>query len=184
MLDFMIIVIIRDTIQETTSDVIIDDEQYFEAIDNFSDIDYDFIDLENNTETYISALIITQVLSLSEADDIFGNQEDKDSNNVDSDEDDDDNVEDNIEDKVDKGAVILIAIMNKILELFRDPFHLPVSISGLKSMADFNTLTNRIKKYIACSKCHDIYENNGFTPPCCTFRKFGTNNLCNNTLFK
>ncbi|OAD66192.1 hypothetical protein PHYBLDRAFT_175486 [Phycomyces blakesleeanus NRRL 1555(-)] len=203
---------IPETIQETISDVIIDDEQYFEAVDDFSDMDYDF-NLENSTETDMSAPIITQVLPISEADNVFGNQEDKDSNDIDSDEDDDDNVENNIEDKayfsesnselsfihcfivkilvlfvslyvVDEGAIILIAIMNKILELFRDPFHLSVSIPGLKSMAGFNTFTNGIKKYIACSECHGIYKNNGSTPPCCTFRKFGTNNLCNSTLFK
>ncbi|OAD66209.1 hypothetical protein PHYBLDRAFT_70954 [Phycomyces blakesleeanus NRRL 1555(-)] len=85
---------------------------------------------------------------------------------------------------IDKGAVILIAIFNKILRFLFDPFCLPVSVSGLKRLAKFNALTNGIKKYINCSKCHIIYENNNTSPICCTLPVFGKHSLCGNSLFK
>ncbi|OAD70081.1 hypothetical protein PHYBLDRAFT_71520 [Phycomyces blakesleeanus NRRL 1555(-)] len=85
---------------------------------------------------------------------------------------------------VDEEAVILIAIVNKILQFLFDLFCLPVNIPGLKRLAGFNVLTNGIKKYIAYSKCHTIYENNNTSPICCTLPMFGKCSLCNNSLFK
>ncbi|OAD68570.1 hypothetical protein PHYBLDRAFT_172991 [Phycomyces blakesleeanus NRRL 1555(-)] len=85
---------------------------------------------------------------------------------------------------VDEGAVILILIVNKVLELFNDSFRLPLSVSGLKQLAGFGDLTKRITKYTACGKCHTIYDNDKSVPLCCISPKFGGSSLCSTTLFK
>ncbi|OAD65341.1 hypothetical protein PHYBLDRAFT_176253 [Phycomyces blakesleeanus NRRL 1555(-)] len=72
---------------------------------------------------------------------------------------------------VDEGAVILIAIINKILQFLFDPFRLPVSVAGLKRLAGFEALTSGVKKYVACSECHAIYDNEA-APLCCTSPNF------------
>ncbi|OAD66980.1 hypothetical protein PHYBLDRAFT_174687 [Phycomyces blakesleeanus NRRL 1555(-)] len=74
---------------------------------------------------------------------------------------------------VDEGAVSLIAIINKILQFLFDPFRLPVSVAGLKRLAGFEALTSGVKKYVACSECHAIYDNEA-APLCCTSPNFGT----------
>ncbi|OAD71012.1 hypothetical protein PHYBLDRAFT_171073 [Phycomyces blakesleeanus NRRL 1555(-)] len=74
---------------------------------------------------------------------------------------------------MDEGAVILIAIINKILQFLFDPFRLPVSVAGLKRLAGFEVLTSGVKKYVACSECHAIYDNEA-APLCCTSPNFGT----------
>ncbi|OAD71032.1 hypothetical protein PHYBLDRAFT_148249 [Phycomyces blakesleeanus NRRL 1555(-)] len=84
---------------------------------------------------------------------------------------------------VDEGAVILIAIINKILQFLFDPFCLPVSVAGLKRLAGFEALTSGVKKYVACSKCHAIYDNEA-APLYCTSPNFGKTSLCGNSLFK
>ncbi|KAG2191745.1 hypothetical protein INT47_003105 [Mucor saturninus] len=85
---------------------------------------------------------------------------------------------------VDEGAVILIAIINKILEIFQDPFRLPLSVPGLKQLAGYGNLTSGIKKYVACSECHTIYDIGVSVPLSCTSIKFGGSSLCSNPLFK
>ncbi|OAD66979.1 hypothetical protein PHYBLDRAFT_174686 [Phycomyces blakesleeanus NRRL 1555(-)] len=85
---------------------------------------------------------------------------------------------------IDEGVVILILIVNKILELFNDSFHLPLSVSGLKQLAGFGGLTKGIKKYTECGKCHTIYDNNESVSLCCTSPKFDGSSLCFTTLFK
>ncbi|OAD65524.1 hypothetical protein PHYBLDRAFT_153428 [Phycomyces blakesleeanus NRRL 1555(-)] len=84
---------------------------------------------------------------------------------------------------VDEGAVILIAIINKILQFLFDSFHLPVSVADLKRLAGFEVLTSSVKKYVACSKCHAIYDNEA-APLCCTSPNFDKTSLCGNSLFK
>ncbi|OAD67614.1 hypothetical protein PHYBLDRAFT_173946 [Phycomyces blakesleeanus NRRL 1555(-)] len=83
----------------------------------------------------------------------------------------------------DEGAVILIAIINKILQFLFDPFRLPVSVAGLKRLAGFEALTSGVKKYVACSECHAIYDNEA-APLCCTSPNFDKTSLCGNSLFK
>ncbi|OAD66193.1 hypothetical protein PHYBLDRAFT_70971 [Phycomyces blakesleeanus NRRL 1555(-)] len=84
---------------------------------------------------------------------------------------------------IDEGAVILIAIINKILQFLFDPFRLPVSVAGLKHLSGFEALTSGVKKYVACSKCHAIYDNEA-APLCCTSPNFDKTSLCGNSLFK
>ncbi|OAD68588.1 hypothetical protein PHYBLDRAFT_173011 [Phycomyces blakesleeanus NRRL 1555(-)] len=84
---------------------------------------------------------------------------------------------------VDEGAVILIVIINKILQFLFDPFRLPVSVAGLKRLAEFEALTSGVKKYVACNECHAIYDNEA-APLCCTSPNFGKTSLCGNILFK
>ncbi|OAD80839.1 hypothetical protein PHYBLDRAFT_138390 [Phycomyces blakesleeanus NRRL 1555(-)] len=84
---------------------------------------------------------------------------------------------------VNEGAVILIAIINKILQFLFDPFHLPVSVADLKHLAAFEALTSGVKKYVACSKCHAIYDNEA-APLCCISPNFGKTSLCGNSLLK
>ncbi|OAD66956.1 hypothetical protein PHYBLDRAFT_174666 [Phycomyces blakesleeanus NRRL 1555(-)] len=74
---------------------------------------------------------------------------------------------------VDEGAIILIVIINKILQFLFDLFRLPMSVAGLKRLAGFEVLTSGVKKYVACSKCHAIYDNEA-APLCCTSPNFGT----------
>ncbi|OAD79037.1 hypothetical protein PHYBLDRAFT_164121 [Phycomyces blakesleeanus NRRL 1555(-)] len=74
---------------------------------------------------------------------------------------------------VDEGAVILIDIINKILQFLFDLFRLPMSVADLKRLAGFEALTSGVKKYVACSECHAIYDNEA-SPLCCTSPNFGT----------
>ncbi|OAD68556.1 hypothetical protein PHYBLDRAFT_63529 [Phycomyces blakesleeanus NRRL 1555(-)] len=84
---------------------------------------------------------------------------------------------------VDEGAVILIAIISKILQFLFDPFRLPVSVAGLKLLAGFEALISGVKKYVVCSECHVIYDNEA-APLCCTSPNFDKTFLCGNSLFK
>ncbi|KAI9009015.1 hypothetical protein CLU79DRAFT_497046 [Phycomyces nitens] len=85
---------------------------------------------------------------------------------------------------VDEGAVILIAIVNKILEIFQDPFRLPLSVPGLKQLAGYGNLTSGIKKYVACSEFHTIYDIGESVSLSCSSVEFGNSSLCSNPLFK
>ncbi|OAD65662.1 hypothetical protein PHYBLDRAFT_175843 [Phycomyces blakesleeanus NRRL 1555(-)] len=189
-------------------EVINNDEQNSVAIDNDYDMDYDFDEMDTSIEVDMETQEPIRILPLSESDAVFGYENEEFNSDLDSDGCEDDSSEDDMLDSednfpefnselsfihrfivqvlalfvslyvVDEGAILLIAIMNKILELFRDPFRLPVSIPGLKSMAGFNTFTDGIKKYVSCSECHSIYENNESTPRFCIFDKFGNNSMC------
>ncbi|OAD67758.1 hypothetical protein PHYBLDRAFT_151287 [Phycomyces blakesleeanus NRRL 1555(-)] len=57
------------------------------------------------------------------------------------------------------------------------------SVAGLKRLARFEALTSGVKKYIAYSKCHAIYDNEA-APLHCTLPNFGKTSLCGNYLFK
>ncbi|OAD79345.1 hypothetical protein PHYBLDRAFT_58395 [Phycomyces blakesleeanus NRRL 1555(-)] len=203
-----------ETTVSYVSEVINNDEQNSVAIDNDYDMDYDFDEMDTSIEVDMETQEPIRVLPLSESDAVFGYENEEFNSDLDSDGCEDDSSEDDMLDSEDnfpefnselsfihrfiiqvlalfvslyvinEGAILLIAIMNKILELFRDPFCLPVSIPGLKSMAGFNTFTDGIKKYVSCSKCHSIYENNESTPHFCIFDKFGNNSMCGNSLFK
>ncbi|OAD66786.1 hypothetical protein PHYBLDRAFT_174810 [Phycomyces blakesleeanus NRRL 1555(-)] len=189
-------------------EVINNDKQNSVAIDNDYDMDYDFDEMNTSIEADMETQEPIRVLPLSESDAVFGYENEEFNSDLDSDGCEDDSSENDMLDSednfpefnselsfihhfiiqvlalfvslyiVDEGAILLIAIMNKILELFRDPFRLPVSIPGLKSMAGFNTFTDGIKKYVSCSKYHSIYENNESNPRFCIFDKFGNNSMC------
>ncbi|OAD65310.1 hypothetical protein PHYBLDRAFT_176230 [Phycomyces blakesleeanus NRRL 1555(-)] len=58
-----------------------------------------------------------------------------------------------------------------------------MSVAGLKSLAGFEALTSGVKKCVACSKCHAIYDNEA-APLCCISPNFGKTSLCGNSLFK
>ncbi|OAD81196.1 hypothetical protein PHYBLDRAFT_138735 [Phycomyces blakesleeanus NRRL 1555(-)] len=211
---FLIIKRSVETTVSYVPEVINNDEQNSVAIDNDYDMDYDFDEMDTSIEVDMETQEPIRVLPLSESDAVFGYENEEFNSDLDSDGCEDDSSEDDMLDSednfpefnselsfihrfivqvlalfvslyvVDEGAILLIAIMNKILELFRDPFRLPVSIPGLKSMAGFNTFTDGIKKYVSCSECHSIYENNESTPCFCIFDKFGNNSMCGNSLFK
>ncbi|KAG2192664.1 hypothetical protein INT47_009234 [Mucor saturninus] len=189
-------------------EIVDDEEQYFEAVDNVEAMDFESGDLENDIEGHEGVQEPIRNLPLSESDAIFG-AEDECSSFGDSDSDSDNESEDEMLDNeefnselsfihgfvvkalalfisfyvVNEGAIILIAIVNKILDFFGDSFRVPSSVSGLKSMAGMDTLTKGIKKYVACGECHSIYENDG-APLFCTFDKFGNSALCGHSLFK
>ncbi|OAD65547.1 hypothetical protein PHYBLDRAFT_176134 [Phycomyces blakesleeanus NRRL 1555(-)] len=80
---------------------------------------------------------------------------------------------------VDEGAVILIAIINKILQFLFNTFHLPVSVAGLKRLARFEALTSGVRKYVAYSKCHSIYDNEA-AHLCCPSSNFACLSLALN----
>ncbi|OAD81287.1 hypothetical protein PHYBLDRAFT_161902 [Phycomyces blakesleeanus NRRL 1555(-)] len=80
---------------------------------------------------------------------------------------------------VNKGAVVLIEFINKLLSIYKQDFQLPVSLSGLQSMTGFSAMTKGIKRFVVCQDCHKVYEESVPAPLNCDFVKLGAHTACN-----
>ncbi|OAD66189.1 hypothetical protein PHYBLDRAFT_175482 [Phycomyces blakesleeanus NRRL 1555(-)] len=85
---------------------------------------------------------------------------------------------------VNKGAVVLIEFINKLLKIYKQDFQLPTSLPGLQHMTGFCELSKAIRRFVACEDCHAIYKENQSVPPCCVFVKTGACAACNCELTK
>ncbi|OAD71936.1 hypothetical protein PHYBLDRAFT_146921 [Phycomyces blakesleeanus NRRL 1555(-)] len=80
---------------------------------------------------------------------------------------------------VNKGAVILIKFINKLLSIYKQDFQLPVRLSGLQSITGFSAMTKEIKRFVVCQNCHKVYEESVSAPLNCDFVKLGAHTTCN-----
>ncbi|OAD67065.1 hypothetical protein PHYBLDRAFT_166755 [Phycomyces blakesleeanus NRRL 1555(-)] len=85
---------------------------------------------------------------------------------------------------VDKGAVVLIEFINKLLTIYEQDFQLPLSLPGLQRMTGFSAMTKGIKKFVVCQDCHKVYEESASVPSHCDFVKLGARSSCNCQLTK
>ncbi|OAD65564.1 hypothetical protein PHYBLDRAFT_153256 [Phycomyces blakesleeanus NRRL 1555(-)] len=85
---------------------------------------------------------------------------------------------------VDKGAVVLIEFINKLLTIYKQDFQLPLSLPGLQRMTGFSAMTKGIKKFVVCQDCHKVYKESASVPSHCDFVKLGAHSSCNCQLTK
>ncbi|OAD65566.1 hypothetical protein PHYBLDRAFT_142968 [Phycomyces blakesleeanus NRRL 1555(-)] len=86
---------------------------------------------------------------------------------------------------VNKGMVIFIEFINKLLKIYKQGFQLPTSLPGLQYMTEFCELSKGIRQFVHCNNCYAIYEENQSAPSHCVFLKTDAfiNNLpCSNQL--
>ncbi|OAD66829.1 hypothetical protein PHYBLDRAFT_174852 [Phycomyces blakesleeanus NRRL 1555(-)] len=79
---------------------------------------------------------------------------------------------------VNKGSVVLIEFINKLLKIYRQHFQLPESLTGLHKMTGFSSITKGIKRFVSCPNCHCIYEENMSVPPYCIFTNVRARSPC------
>ncbi|OAD69167.1 hypothetical protein PHYBLDRAFT_172422 [Phycomyces blakesleeanus NRRL 1555(-)] len=84
---------------------------------------------------------------------------------------------------VNKGSVILIEFINKLLKIYGQYFQLPESLAGLHKMTGFSSITKGIKRFVSCPNCHCIYEENMSISPHCAFTNVGARSPCGCTSF-
>ncbi|OAD74857.1 hypothetical protein PHYBLDRAFT_167201 [Phycomyces blakesleeanus NRRL 1555(-)] len=85
---------------------------------------------------------------------------------------------------VNKGTVVLIEFINKLLKIYEQDFQLPTNLPGLQHMMRFCELSKGIRRFVACEDCHAIYKENQSVPSCCVFVKTGACAACNCELTK
>ncbi|OAD65344.1 hypothetical protein PHYBLDRAFT_153594 [Phycomyces blakesleeanus NRRL 1555(-)] len=72
---------------------------------------------------------------------------------------------------VDKGTIVLIKFINRLLTIYKQNFQLPLSLPGLQCMTDFSVITKSIKKFVVCQDCHKVYKENVSVLSHCDFVK-------------
>ncbi|OAD74839.1 hypothetical protein PHYBLDRAFT_144199 [Phycomyces blakesleeanus NRRL 1555(-)] len=85
---------------------------------------------------------------------------------------------------VDKGAIVLIEFINKLLTIYEQDFQLPLSLPGLQCMTGFSVMTKGIKQFVVCQDCHKVYKESASVPSHCDFVKLGAHSSCNCQLTK
>ncbi|OAD81159.1 hypothetical protein PHYBLDRAFT_72980 [Phycomyces blakesleeanus NRRL 1555(-)] len=80
---------------------------------------------------------------------------------------------------VNKGTVVLIEFIKKLLSIYKQDFQLPVSLSGLQSMTELSVMTKEIKRFVVCQDCYKVYEESVAAPLNCDFIKLGAHTTCN-----
>ncbi|OAD67131.1 hypothetical protein PHYBLDRAFT_174515 [Phycomyces blakesleeanus NRRL 1555(-)] len=74
---------------------------------------------------------------------------------------------------VNKGAVVLIEFINKLLTIYKQDFQLPLSLPGLQRMTGFSTMNKGVQRFLMCQDCHKVYEESALAPSHCDFIKLG-----------
>ncbi|OAD79334.1 hypothetical protein PHYBLDRAFT_184752 [Phycomyces blakesleeanus NRRL 1555(-)] len=85
---------------------------------------------------------------------------------------------------INKGTVVLIEFINKLLKIYEQDFQLSANLPGLQHMRGFRKLSKSIRRFVACEDCHAIYKENQSVPPHCVFVKTGARAACNCELTK
>ncbi|OAD68357.1 hypothetical protein PHYBLDRAFT_173355 [Phycomyces blakesleeanus NRRL 1555(-)] len=85
---------------------------------------------------------------------------------------------------VNKGAVVLIEFINKLLTIYEQDFQLPLSLPGLKRMTGFSTMNKGIQRFLVCQDCHKMYEESALAPFYCDSMKLGARSAHNCQLTK
>ncbi|OAD74082.1 hypothetical protein PHYBLDRAFT_167511 [Phycomyces blakesleeanus NRRL 1555(-)] len=85
---------------------------------------------------------------------------------------------------VNKGTVVLIEFINKLLKIYKQDFQLPMSLPGLQHMTGFCELSKGIRRFVTCKNCHAIYKESQSVPPHYIFAKTGACAACNCELTK
>ncbi|OAD65787.1 hypothetical protein PHYBLDRAFT_175749 [Phycomyces blakesleeanus NRRL 1555(-)] len=79
---------------------------------------------------------------------------------------------------VNKGSIVFIEFINKLLKIYGQDFQLPESQAGLHKKTGFLSITKGIKQFVLCPNCHCIYEENMSVPPHCVFTNVGARSPC------
>ncbi|OAD66759.1 hypothetical protein PHYBLDRAFT_70250 [Phycomyces blakesleeanus NRRL 1555(-)] len=85
---------------------------------------------------------------------------------------------------VNKGAVVLIEFINKLLMIYEQDFQLPLSLPGLQCMTGFSTMNKSVQRFLVCQDCHKVYEKSALAPSHWDFMKLGARSACNCQLTK
>ncbi|OAD80862.1 hypothetical protein PHYBLDRAFT_161501 [Phycomyces blakesleeanus NRRL 1555(-)] len=80
---------------------------------------------------------------------------------------------------VNKGAVVLIKFINKLLTIYKQDFQLPLSLSGLQCMTGFSAMNKGVQRFLVCQDCHKVYEESALAPSHCDSMKLGMRSACN-----
>ncbi|OAD68829.1 hypothetical protein PHYBLDRAFT_149840 [Phycomyces blakesleeanus NRRL 1555(-)] len=72
---------------------------------------------------------------------------------------------------INKGTVVLIEFINKLLTIYKQDFQLPLSLPGLQCMTGFSAMTKGVKKFVVCQDCYKVYEESVSAPFHCDFVK-------------
>ncbi|OAD70065.1 hypothetical protein PHYBLDRAFT_71509 [Phycomyces blakesleeanus NRRL 1555(-)] len=85
---------------------------------------------------------------------------------------------------VNKGAIVLIKFINKLLTIYEQDFQLPLSLPGLQCMTGFSAMNKNVQRFLVCQDCHKVYEKSALAPSHCDFMKLGAHSACNCQLTK